>query len=420
MFKLKDDFVLGVATASMQIEGGEVNSNWNDWYSKGNISDGSNPAISTQHYELWESDAQLLNSLGIKDYRMSLEWSRIQPNESTFDENVIEHYVKEITFLKELGIKCLVTLHHFSNPMWFENKGGFTILANNKFFLAFVEKVVERFGTLVDEYITINEPNVYAVMGYMIGVFPPGLKSIKTAKKVMQNLASAHIDAYNLIHTINKDAKVSFAHHLIAFVPKKKNIKDKICTSIFEKLFQTDLTNAMFLGKFSSFIKNVGKHKKGQYIDFIGLNYYTRSAVSGLSRGTIENSFISDLGWEIYPKGLIECAEKLYRVLKLPIYITENGVCDKSDAFRSKYIYEHLREITKSDLPIQRYYHWCFIDNFEWAEGMSAKFGIVEVDINTQKRTVKRSGYFYSDVIKAKEINEEIYNKYIRDEEYHK
>jgi beta-glucosidase len=128
--------------------------------------------------------------------------------------------------------------------------------------------------------------------------------------------------------------------------------------------------------------------------------------------------FVDDLGWEIYPDGIAEACRKLHDITPLPIYITENGTCDNTDTFRSRYIYEHLKVLCGSGLPVQRYYHWCFCDNFEWLEGESARFGLVHIDYATQKRTVKESGRFYSEMIAQRGVSEALYDRYCR-QDYH-
>ena len=175
----------------------------------------------------------------------------------------------------------------------------------------------------------------------------------------------------------------------------------------------------MAFGKFKWPLKASLPVETGGYCDFIGINYYSRTTVSGFGDGIRKNAPKNDLGWEIYPEGIIRCSEKLYSLIKRPIYITENGTCDNNDTFRCRYIYDHLKLICESKLPFERYYHWCFCDNFEWLEGESARFGLVHVDYETQKRTVKKSGSFYSEVIKAGGVTSEIYERYVKDQIYH-
>ena len=188
-FSLPKDILLGVATASMQIEGGALDTNWNDWYAKGFIKDGTDPATGNDHWEKWEEDTAIMEKMGLQIYRFGVEWARIMPNEGEVDPEVIARYRQELLLLKEKGIRPLLTIHHFSNPMWFENKGAFEKRENLHHYLDLVDIVVESFGDLCSDYITINEPNVYATNSYFAGAWPPGKKSFFSTLRVMENLA---------------------------------------------------------------------------------------------------------------------------------------------------------------------------------------------------------------------------------------
>lgn len=420
----KDQLSLGVASAATQIEGGECGHNWNDWYHKGKIKDQSDPANATNHYHLWEQDADLMAKMKIRHYRLGVEWARICPKEGEVDEAAIAHYRKELEALKEKGISVLLTIHHFTNPMWFEQKGGFTKKENLKHYLDFVTLVVEAYGDIVSEYITINEPNVYATNSYYFGEWPPGEKSILTTFAVMTNMTICHIKAYQQIHRMRcqmgfQVTKVSFANHVRVFDPRNpKNPWHMICAKLLERFFQGAVTEAMLTGKRKWPIKRSKEITPGEYSDFIAINYYTRTTVSGFGNGVKQQAPKNDLGWEIYPEGLVRCTKNIYRILQRPIYITENGTCDNQDTFRCKYIYEHLKVITESDLPINRYYHWCFCDNFEWIEGESARFGLVHINYATQERTVKRSGEFYTRIIEQQGITNDLYRQYVEPQKY--
>ena len=415
---------LGVASAAAQIEGGDVGSSWNDWYRQGRIRDGSDPAVADQHWQRWQEDTELMAKLHIRHCRLGIEWARLIPEPGKVNEEAVEHYRQELLLMKRNGIRPLLTIHHFSNPMWFEKTGGFAKRENLRYYLALVRLTAERFGDLCSDYITINEPNVYAVNGYAFGDWPPGRKSLPETFTVMENMAYCHIEAYKMLHDIRQkmgfyDTKVGFANHLRVFEPKNPLNPAQIAAArTAEWLFQGALTRAMSLGEFKAPLRNRWKIEKGVYSDFNGLNYYTRSTVSGLQDGVRPLSPRNDLGWEIYPDGLIRCAKKLLDVLDRPIWVTENGTCDNSDAFRCRYLYEHLQAISESGLPFERYYHWCFCDNFEWLEGNSARFGLVHVDYETQERTVKRSGLFYKDMIDFGGVTREMYRQYVFGQEY--
>lgn len=425
-FKLKENLLLGAAAASTQIEGGgECGHNWNDWYRRGKIRDGSDPARSTDHYSRWREDADLMAAMGLKVYRLGIEWARLCPAQDRVDEAAVAHYREELIYLKEKGIQPLLTIHHFTNPMWFENKGGFARTENINHFMDFVALTVHSFGDIVSEYITINEPNVYAVNSYYFGDWPPGKKSPGLAFTVMSNMAACHILAYKKIHKLRSemgygDTQVSFANHVRIFAPANPiNPWHRISAMLLEYAFQGAITQALLSGVFKWPLKAPLDLERGEYCDFIAMNYYTRSTVTGLRDGVRKDAPKNDLGWEIYPEGIVRCAEKLFNQINRPIYITENGTCDNTDAFRCRYLYDHLKALCQSGLPVVRYYHWCFCDNFEWIEGESARFGLVHVNYENQKRTLKKAGEFYSQILRAGGVTEEIFDKYVKNQKYH-
>ncbi|MCL2404810.1 MAG: family 1 glycosylhydrolase [Defluviitaleaceae bacterium] len=407
---MKLNMQLGVASAAAQIEGSGVRHTWSNWYDKGHVKDGSSPARACDHWRRYREDIDLMAKMGIQIYRFSIEWARIEPENGFYDGSVAVQYREMIMYMKEKGIEPLLTLHHFTHPMWFEAMGGFANPENIPVYLKFVAYAVRTFGDLVDEYVTIDEPNVFALQGYYTGEFPPGQKSIKAAFKVMSIMACCHIRAYQLIHQMRHEmgytgTKVGFAHHMRIFTPQNpKSTWQSTCAKTMAWLFQGALAKACLTGRFSKPLKRYVEIKSGEYADFLALNYFTRTVVTGIKYGTKTDVPVSDLGSEIYPKGIVSCAAKLHTILPRPIYITKNGTCDNTDSFRSRYIYDHLRALIKSKLPVTRYYHWCFTDGFELREGESSRFGLVYVDYETQDRTIKSSGQYYMELIASSEI----------------
>jgi len=277
-FQLKPGMLLGAASAATQIEGGDTNNNWYDWYRRGYIKDNSDPSVATMHYERWEEDLELMKAMGLRCCRFGVEWSRIEPEEGAFDERVIARYRREIAAMVDAGIKPLLTLHHFSNPMWLEERGAFLSSGNIPCFLRFVEKMVESVGDLVSEYITINEPNVYAFNGYFTGAWPPGRRSLRDMAAVMTNLAAAHIEAYGLIRKKRlemgyADTRVSFANHLRVFAPKNRfDPVHRFWAGLTETVFQGALTRAMVLGEVSFPLLKHPLITPGRYCDFHACN----------------------------------------------------------------------------------------------------------------------------------------------------
>lgn len=410
---------LGVATAATQIEGGHADTNWHRWAATGATKDGTTPEVAADHWNRVEEDADLMASLGIRHYRMGLEWARIEPEDGRFDAGALQHYRRELTVLRDRGIQPLVTLHHFNDPGWLAEAGGFLTDGVHETFVRYASRVVEELGDLVDEWITINEPNVFAYQGYLEGVWPPGRRSIRDALTVTTHLAHAHIAGYQRIHQVQPHARVGTAVHLRVFDPKQpRNPLDRASATSTEYLFQGALTRALCRGRFLAPLVQPKGVRPGRYYDFLGLNYYTRTLVSGPNLSTARRAPINDLGWQIHPDGLVDLAGRFHDLYPGPIYITENGTADASDAFRARFVHDHLRAIAHSGLPIERYYHWTFTDNWEWAEGQSARFGLVELDFDTQERTVRESGLFFADVIAHRGVTPDAYARWVAPSQY--
>lgn len=415
-FRLPKNLELGCATAATQIEGGDTNNSWYDWALKpGKIKGGASPVRANRHWEMYEQDIQLMARLGMQHYRMGIEWSRIEPEQGKFNGAAIEHYRREIKLLLRYHIHPLITLHHFSNPMWFEKMGAFEHPGCVAIFQSYVVYTVEHLKDLCTDYVTINEPNVYVTNGYVYGDWPPGKRPLPVAMRVMKHLTLCHITAYREIHRIygKKHVIVGFANHLRVFEPYTKNPFYHLEAKIMQYLFQGALTQSMSTGRLKFPIGVSAPLGTGKFYDYIGINYYTRSAVKHFGNFYLPNREINNLGWDIYPEGLLILCKDQYKKYKAPIWITENGTCDRDDSFRPRFIYEHLKQLAESGLPVERYYHWTFLDNFEWAEGETAPFGLVKCDFETQERTVRKSGEFYSEIIRDGGITAEMIARYL-------
>ena len=425
-FNLKENLLLGAATAATQIEGGDENNNWARFAREGKIYDKSTPVRACDHYRRFREDIDLMADMGIEIYRFGVEWSRIEPSEGVFDVDAINHYREEIEYMISRGIRPMLTLHHFTNPLWFEDMGGFTNKKSVDIYMRFAERMIDAVGDLVEDYITINEPNVYATNSLFYGTWPPERKSLSALVKAFSNMTACHIRAYEMIHRKRAEmgkapTRVSFANHLRVFAPKNaRNLWHKFSAKATAWLFQGAITRAMMTGKCAFPVRRAKGVKRGRYYDFVGINYYSRSTVSGISDGVREGCDKNDLGWEIYHEGLIELSSELGKKYGAPVFVTENGTCDNTDAFRPLFVYDQLKLISETDNPIERYYHWSFLDNFEWREGESARFGLVRVDYETQTRTVNDSGKLYKSIIENKGVTDDAYDTYVTKCAYHK
>lgn len=414
------ELLVGVATSALQIEGGDRNNNWYDWSRQpGTIRDGSTPERATDHWRRWREDTALMAELGLQTYRMSVEWSRIEPRPGEIDRAALERYREEVAAVRAAGIVPLVTLHHFSHPSWFQGLGGFTSPYAVDRFLALTRVVVEALGDLVTDWVTLNEPNVHASESYLFGSAPPATRDWGAVRRVLHHMARAHCRAYHLIHELQPGARVGFAHHARVFAPlRARNPLHRAAAYLDRLLFQDLLADAMLGGRFHPLLGRAADVEPGRHHDYLGLNYYSRSAVRGLADGTFPGAPVNDLGWEIYPQGLVEVAADLHRRHPGPIWVTENGTADAHDAFRARFVHDHLAAMAGSGLPFERYYHWCLVDNWEWAEGESARFGIVANDYATQERTVRDSGRFLARVIEDGGVTRAAYEQFVAGRDY--
>lgn len=431
-FELGKDFLLGTATAALQIEGGDRTNNWYRWCEmEGKIKDGSHCLRANDHYNRVEEDISLMKEMHNDTYRLGLEWSRIEPEPGQWSQEGLDHYRRELELLLAAGITPLVTLHHFSHPLWFEDLGGWKSPKSSELFRRFTHTVVEHLGDLVQDWITINEPNVYAMGCYLTGEWPPGKKSIPSYFRVLRHMVLGHILAYKEIHSLREargfpgETRVGVANHIRVFDPEDNNRARRAARRL-DYLFHTIVVQGMVEGKISLPIGR-GSYPlgKGFYMDFFGLNYYSRDIVAfslkdpGLLFAQLRTDTKlpkNDLGWDIYPEGLYQICKEYHAKYQVPIYITENGICDADDDQRPQYIYDHLAQVARlrsEGIPVERYYHWTLMDNFEWAEGESAPFGLIHCDFETQQRTIRRSGEFYGEICKEKAVTPAIAKKYL-------
>jgi beta-glucosidase len=319
---------------------------------------------------------------------------------------------------------AMVTLHHFTNPLWLVEMGGWENEAVVDLFAAYSRRVVQALGSHCNFWITINEPNVLMTGGYVGGDFPPGKKDLKTGLKVLSNLLKGHAAAYQAIHEVQSEAQVGVAHHWRGFLPANKNPFTFHKKNLYDKVFNESFPQALVTGKFDAALlkENVPQAKNTQ--DFMGLNYYTRELIrfelgkrtEKLSeRPFPKDAELSESGTLANdPEGFKACI-KWARQFGKPIYITENGVDDSKDDFRRKYLLQHLHamwHMINHNVPIKGYFHWTLVDNFEWERGWTQKFGLWGLDPATQLRTRRKSADLYSEVCRTNSITSETVEKY--------
>lgn len=391
--KFPSNFYWGSAASAYQVEGGITNNDWAYFARQGKVPDAG---LACDHYNRYEEDFDIAKDLGQNAHRLSIEWSRVEPEEGKFSEKEIEHYRKVILALKERNLEPFVTLHHFTNPIWFAKKGGWENERSWDYFSRYAQKIVNEFNDLIRFWITINEPVIFSSHAYLFGRWPPLKKNISSAVTVFLNLIKAHKKAYQVIKECGGSKKLAgIAESIVYYEPYKNRLAEKIL-SFFADYFR----NKYFLNR----IKD--------YQDFIGLNYYHHNRVKiGLNNPKYwlkqnENKEVSDLGWEIYPGGIYQILKELSQYKK-PIYVTENGLADARDEKRPKFIVEHLKWVSRAiseGADVRGYFHWSLLDNFEWDKGFGPRFGLIEVDYKTLERRIRPSALVYAKICRENAI----------------
>lgn len=393
--KFPNGFLWGAATAAHQIEGNNKNSDWWAWEHslKREIQlkiQGKNPVdyysgIACDSYNRFGEDFSLAKQLNHNATRLSIEWSRIEPKEGEFDQKELDHYEKVLQTAKSYGLVTFVTLHHFTNPKWFADIGGFVKKDNTHFFVRYAALVIKRLDQYVDFWISINEPEGYAAGSFLAGVWPPQKKNIFTAFKVARNLISSHKQLAKIIKTTTKKP-FGMAYDIVDLMP----------TSHLSRLLAK-----WFYDRFNKFVF----YQTVDFCDFIGVNYYFHHHLGLFGKRSESKSRhkVSDIGWGIHPEGIERVLLHLKK-FKKPIYITENGVADAKDKIRESFIKDHLSYVHKAiqkGADIRGYLHWSLLDNFEWEKGFGPRFGLIEVDYEDLcRRRIRHSALKYAEICK--------------------
>ncbi|CAN5441511.1 glycoside hydrolase family 1 protein [soil metagenome] len=402
-------FLWGASTAAHQVEGGNHNQ-WSVWELENAKAKAAQASYIYDHYESWEriatdakkpqnyvsgsatdhynryeEDFDLLESMNMNAYRFSIEWSRVETEKGSWNAQEIAHYKDKLASLKKRGIEPIVTLFHFTLPVWFAQMGGFEKRSNVKYFTRFAQKIVSELGTAVRLIITINEPEVYVLQSYVMQDWPPQQHSRIKAMWVYNNLAYAHNKAAKAIHRMSRRYKVSIAKHSAYFYAGDDAWLSKLSAAISQYLSD------------DYFLKKVIRQ-----CDFLGVNYYRTFRIYGY-RVHEDDRKVNDLGWHMAPDDIQYALERLYSKYKKPIIVTENGLADARDSDRKWWIEKTIRGMQNAmnnGVKIEGYIHWSLTDNFEWAFGKWPRFGLAEIDYSSGKRTLRPSAKWFGRVIK--------------------
>lgn len=407
--KFPKRFLWGAATSAHQVEGSNHNqwsvwelenakslaaqagyqygdlANWNEIKSQATDPDNYVSGRAVDHFTYYKQDIAIARKLNMNALRFSVEWSRVEPKEGSWDVAAINHYKDYVDELIRSGIEPVLTLFHFTLPVWFSEMGGFEKKSNIRYFVRFAEKILQELGKDITYVITINEPEVYVAESYYEGRWPPAKQSKLLTIKVLNNLATAHNKTAKMIHGLSRRYKVSVAKNS-CYIYAGDDARLSMTSASVLQYFQDDY-----------FIKKVRRS-----CDFLGVNYYFSSRVYGYRIHNPDRQ-LSDMGFDMQPSDLEHVLERLWAKYKLPIMITENGCADASDKKRQWWLTQSivaLQRAISNGVDVKGYLHWSLLDNVEWDKGRWPRFGLVAVNYETLERSLRPSARRYGAFIK--------------------
>ena len=432
------DFVWGAATASYQIEGardqdGKGESIWDRFsHTPGKILNGDTGDIACDHYHRWRDDVALMKDLGLKAYRFSIAWPRVLPaGRGDVNQAGIDFYSQLVDSLLEAGIEPYATLYHWDLPQVLQDEGGWPARMIVDTFTEYADVVSRALGDRVKNWITLNEPWVSAFVGYRDGRHAPGHTDLDEAIAASHHLLLAHGRAVPVIRANCPDVEVGITLNLTPQEPASPSVADRKASTwvdgYINRWFLDPLVGRGYpqdmVHSFSNpmdFVQPGDMDAIAVPVDFLGVNYYSRgiarsdkiSEEENEPRTVFRGDEITEMDWEVYPPGIYNILGRLHFTYDFPVfYITENGAAfvdevgpdgQVDDPARLSYIKRHLAMVHKAiqiGVPVEGYFAWSLLDNFEWSFGYSKRFGMVYVDFQTQQRIPKSSAKWYRKVI---------------------
>jgi len=462
------DFLFGAATAAYQIEGaafegGRTASIW-DAFSRvpGAVIGADNGDVACDHYHRYRDDVALMREMGLESYRFSTSWSRVRPDGGAANPEGVDFYSRLVDELLEAGIKPWLTLYHWDMPQTLEEKGGWTSRDTVDRFVEYALTLHDALGDRVTTWTTLNEPWCSSFLSYTAGVHAPGRQRVRDGLLASHHLLLAHGETVRELRARDADVDAGLTLNLTLADPVDPSDPDDVdaarrINGQFNRWFLDPIAHGAYPADIVEDIRAVDADAVAEFeravrpgdlesisapIDFLGVNYYHGEAVSGrapeaappggdaetgraVSSPYPSNAGIfwhdrglerTNMGWDVQPEGLTRLLELVGDELPgVPIYITENGAAfddevvagEIDDPERTSYLLSHLSatlDAIDRGVDVRGFFYWSLFDNYEWAWGYGKRFGIVHVDYETQKRTVKRSGLTYRDVIAARAL----------------
>jgi beta-glucosidase len=407
-------FLWGTATSAHQVEGGNENNDWSAWEKKpGRIHDGTTAGRACAWWEgMAEEDLAAAASLGQNAHRLALEWSRLEPEQGRWDDAAFARYARLLDRMAELRLTSMVTLSHCTLPLWAADAGGWESPHAVRWFARFAAKCVRELGSRVALWVTLNEPAATAGAGYALAEWPPGRGSFRAGLRALATLVEAHGAAYRAMKEAAPAARVGIVVNTPHIEPDRGTLGDRAVAAGQNWSLVGVVLHALRSGTLLpplSLLPRRVPSLRGSF-DFLGSNYYGRYAVrfdpSASNRlfgrhvqTPTVRAAVCDWG-QVSPAGLTEQLVRLSR-LGVPLYVTENGIPDARDAERPRFLREHVaavHEAIRRGSDVRGYFHWSLLDNFEWSEGWTPRFGLFALDRATQKRTQRPSAEVYADI----------------------
>lgn len=443
-----EGFLWGVATSAQQIEGspragGRGESIW-DYYSSvpGNIEDGSNPWTACDHFRRWREDLDWMKWLGVGAYRFSVSWPRVLPRGwGAPNQAGLDFYEELVDGLLEAGIQPFLTLNHWDLPQALEDRGGWPERTTAEAFTEYAARVAERLGDRVRHWTTHNEPWCVATLGYEEGRHAPGRRNPVEALGAAHHLLLSHGRSVTEIRRIVPGAEVGIVLNLSPSWPATEELGDRDAARWFDGFFNRWYLDPLFRGRYPEdaiadriarghlpatglpFLREGDLDAIRTPIDFLGVNYYSRTVLRAGAGGRPEGvpppeTERDEMGWEVFPRGLYDTLLRVQTEYGPPaVYITENGTAlpdepDREgrvrDARRIEYMRSHLAEAHRAleaGVPLGGYFAWSLLDNFEWGHGYGKRFGLLRVDFATGERTSKESARWYREIAAANAVD---------------
>ena len=393
-----EGFLWGVATSAHQVEGNSTNNDWSEWEKNhGKTKTG----LACDHWNRYKEDIQLIKENKFNTYRFSIEWSKIEPKPGQFDENALKHYEDVCKELAKNNIKPFIVLHHYTLPLWFSKMGGFEKIKNISHFVTYSKKVFERLNKYNPLWLTINCPTSYVARAYHKKMSPPGKDNMQLMQEVLKNMLEAHVQVYHALKALpgGKDAQIGFNQNIYHIEPK--HFWDKSGAGYAYSLFEGNIYNFFKTGQFNAHVpfkvslRYANPKAKGA-LDFVGLSYYSHGQMTNFNVGLYPGDLPTQTDvYTIYPEGMyravMHVTQEFANPLKVPIYITENGIATNNEKHSALFFERYLFALSyamSQGAPVKGYIVWTLLDNYEWGT-YDIKYGLYAVDFKTLERSKK-------------------------------